>query len=104
VQLPGHAAIPGAAQGLSVILYGKKWRARSPRESIAQSESICYTKRVDNPDYAQGIYETMFNLQREIEELLEKYPDPRKGADGIREFYERFERDACLPMYGNTRG
>jgi hypothetical protein len=31
----------------------------------------------------------MLNLQRELEKLLEKYPDPRKGVLGQIEFNEK---------------
>jgi hypothetical protein len=31
----------------------------------------------------------MLNLQRELEKLLEKYPDPRKGVLGQIEFHEQ---------------
>ena len=42
----------------------------------------------------------MFNLKEEIERLLEKYPDPRKGGEGILEFRRKQETKCGLPRYG----
>jgi hypothetical protein len=44
----------------------------------------------------------MFNLRREIEALLKKYPDPRKKAAGLYEFRKRQVREAALPRYGTV--
>ena len=44
----------------------------------------------------------MFDLNAEIKKLLEKYPDPRKGGTGIREFEARQEAKYSRPMYGTV--
>jgi len=43
----------------------------------------------------------MYNLTKEINELLEKYPDPRK-ADGWTEFVSKEESEICLPRFGTV--
>jgi phage baseplate assembly protein gpV len=42
----------------------------------------------------------MLNLQRELEKLLEKYPDPRKGVLGQIEFHEKQVTAMALPRFG----
>ena len=42
----------------------------------------------------------MFSLSREIERLLEKYPDPRRGSEGVMAFNKRQIADACFPRPG----
>jgi type VI secretion system secreted protein VgrG len=40
------------------------------------------------------------NLREEIEELLKKYPDPRRKSDGILEFAQRMYNASCPPVMG----
>ena len=40
------------------------------------------------------------NLRKEIEELLKKYPDPRRKSDGILEFAQRMYNASCPPVMG----
>ncbi len=44
----------------------------------------------------------MLDLDREINKLLEKHPDPRKGIDGRIEFRKRKETEAGLPRFGTV--
>ena len=41
----------------------------------------------------------MLDIQREIENLLRKHPDPRK-SNGVAEFETRLFRESCPPTYG----
>ena len=41
----------------------------------------------------------MIDIEREIEKLLQKYPDPRK-PNGVSEFNTRKFRESCPPTYG----
>jgi phage baseplate assembly protein gpV len=44
----------------------------------------------------------VLDLSREINGLLEKYPDPRKGAEGRIDFIKRKETEAGLPRFGTV--